>query len=327
MKSIDKQLLRLALAVESQLQNPTQTERRIELPARSWDSCLKLVRQARRAHVRGWTLAENELLIELRHALDDLRGELGSIHGLLPSIIRPGRSVKAADVYSELEALGEEFEHLDFNLSERWISVTTEPISLESVNLGAFEIRLDLNRLTYTDSAYRVLAVDPHPAESRSNVTHPHVMDDLLCEGDGRHAIRAALSQGRLLDFFLLVRGVLRTYNPESPFVELALWRGQVCTECGSTTCEEDCYSCERCTELICIDCEFSCSECHSSTCSGCTSTCVSCDATFCSPCISRCRDCGQPTCTACLTNERCKSCYENSVEHEESLAETSSTI
>ena len=49
-------------------------------------------------------------------------------------------------------------------------------------------------------------------------------MDERLCEGDGRSAIRQALAQGRLLDFFMLVAGGLRTYNAESPFVALEIW-------------------------------------------------------------------------------------------------------
>jgi hypothetical protein len=50
--------------------------------------------------------------------------------------------------------------------------------------------------MTSGEPAYRVIAKDAHPAESRENVTHPHVMDEVLCEGDGKHGIRRALSEG-----------------------------------------------------------------------------------------------------------------------------------
>src|SRR4029078_3338290 len=99
------------------------------------------------------------------------------------------------------------------------LSVITEAILLDGVYLGPFEIQLNWSRAPDSDRiCYRVMAEDPHPAESRDNVTHPHVMDELLCEGDGKHAIRLALSEGRLLDFFTLVAGLLRTHQPESPF-------------------------------------------------------------------------------------------------------------
>ena len=37
---------------------------------------------------------------------------------------------------------------------------------------------------------------------------------------------------------------VLRTYNPESPFVELALWNGSSCSDCGAGVDEDHSYSC-----------------------------------------------------------------------------------
>jgi hypothetical protein len=89
-------------------------------------------------------------------------------------------------------------------------------------------------------AALRVIAKDPPPCESRENVTHPHVMDETLCEGHGRHAIRQAIAQGRLLDFFTLVANGLRTYNEESPFVALELWYGAACSDCGAVVDDED---------------------------------------------------------------------------------------
>ena len=129
---------------------------------------------------------------------------------------------------------------LDYDCRGRRLSVVTEPIVLAGVYLGPFEIRLQWARPTRGDMpAYRVIAKDPHPAEGRDNVTHPHVMDEILCEGEGRHAVRQALKQGRLLDFFTLVAGILRTYNPESPFVELVLWHGGSCSDCGAGVNED----------------------------------------------------------------------------------------
>ena len=44
-------------------------------------------------------------------------------------------------------------------------ALTTEPIELAGVELGPFEIRLEWTT-TGDEPAYRVIAKDPHPAES-----------------------------------------------------------------------------------------------------------------------------------------------------------------
>ncbi len=44
----------------------------------------------------------------------------------------------------------------------------------------------------------------------------------------------AALTEGRLLDFFMIVRQVLQTYSPDSPYVSLDDWYGRQCSDCDS---------------------------------------------------------------------------------------------
>src|SRR5690606_20967014 len=103
------------------------------------------------------------------------------------------------------------------------LSVTTEPITLEGVYLGPFRIELDVDDLAAGECAdYRVIALEPNPAASNCDVTHPHIQDEQLCEGEGRPLIRRALGEGRILDFFEFVASVLRAYNPESPYVSLS---------------------------------------------------------------------------------------------------------
>jgi putative hydrolase of the HAD superfamily len=204
----------------------------MELPVNTWEACLRIARQIRRAELRNWQLAVAELSTDLRHSLASFESQVADILRELPSPTVMGKIVTTNDIYKDLVALGEEFEETNYDHNGCWLSVTTEPLELEGVFLGPFEIRLDWRR---GQNSYRVIATDPHPSESRENVTHPHVMDDLLCEGEGKLAIRQALAQGRLLDFFTLVAGILRNYNPESPFVELALWYGQS-TELGVPT-------------------------------------------------------------------------------------------
>ena len=104
---------------------------------------------------------------------------------------------------------------MEIDFEEHEIAVTTEPITLEGIFLGPFEIRLDWERLG-NSLPYRIKALDPHPAAANEDVTHPHVQNEQLCEGDGRVGHPQRLREGRLGDFFLLVAQVLRTYGKGS---------------------------------------------------------------------------------------------------------------
>ena len=64
----------------------------------------------------------------------------------LPRSTATARSATAHDIYQDLVALRQEFEELDYDLRERRLSVVTEPIVLEGVYLGPFEIRLQWAR-------------------------------------------------------------------------------------------------------------------------------------------------------------------------------------
>jgi hypothetical protein len=322
MPRIDKKLLRLAMAVGAQF--GSRHDPLLELPQNAWDRCAQLVRQIRRAQLRGWNLAAQELRTDLRYTLAAIQGELTALHSRLPAAIRPDPVTSAHDIYRDLVALQQEFECVDFDCRASWLSVTTEPIELQGIYLGPFEVRLDVRRIQAVDSSpYRVIATDPHPAESRDNVTHPHVMDQVLCEGDGRQAIRQALAQGRLLDFFTLIAGVMRNYNPESPFVELALWHGHACSDCGSSISDDDSYSCHRCGESVCGECEICCTRCENSCCSSCAANCPGCESLHCQRCLIKCAACRASTCPNCLDDdERCPNCHEEDEEQLESVAE-----
>ena len=65
------------------------------------------------------------------------------------------------------------------------LEVFTDPIVLEETFLGDFEIRLEIEKLAELrdSSAFQIIAVDPHPAATNDNVTHPHVSEEYLCAG------------------------------------------------------------------------------------------------------------------------------------------------
>ena len=94
---------------------------------------------------------------------------------------------KPSDIFAELSQIDDELGEYQFDLKERTISVLTDPISMDGIPFGSFEIKLFLNELSkvYTESPYKVIALEPNPAGGDSNVTHPHVSSERLCEGDG----------------------------------------------------------------------------------------------------------------------------------------------
>jgi hypothetical protein len=312
MSKINKTLLMLASVIAGRLAARQNSEPLLVLPEHSWQLCEALVRQIRRARLRGWHLAARVLSMDLRHSLGGLQSEVTTLQGRLPGALEAATPPRAHDIYRDLVSLRDDFPSMDH--CQNYLSVTTEAITLQGLYLGPFEIRLDLRQLGLENAAsFRVIATDPHPAESRENVTHPHVMDEILCEGEGRQAIRAALAQGRLLDFFTLVASVLRHYNPESPFVELELWYGQSCSDCGGLVGEDDLYSCRRCGESVCGECEVVCCDCEESCCNSCSSVCPHCDSAYCASCLTRCDTCRMSVCPNCLDElERCPNCHED---------------
>src|SRR5678815_5899637 len=101
--------------------------------------------------------------------------------------------------------------------------------------------RLYLDRMAeHADaSALDIVAIDPNPAATSEDTTHPHVRDHQLCAGDATVPIKAALREGRICDAFLAVNAVLHHYNPGSAYVSLDEWSGTPCADCGRITDEE----------------------------------------------------------------------------------------
>jgi hypothetical protein len=317
--------MKLAVAIRAQLAAWHSDGPPIRLPTDTWEKCARLERQVRRAAERGWRLAQTALQRELRQSMSSVQQDLTSLSQALV-LATTGRDLPPAmEIYEDLEALGREFEELDFDLSTGMLSVTTAPIVLEGVYLGPFEIRWRWDS-TIGNSDYRVIAKDPHPAQSRENVTHPHILDEVLCEGDGHRAIRQALAQGRLFDFFALVLSILKTYNSESPFVELALWQGVHCSDCGALVDDDDCVACHRCASHLCDECGTMCRGCEDYYCTDCHRSCPACDEPYCSRCLTNCHHCEEPTCANCLNSQQICSRCEPEEDSQVEPAETDRT-
>ena len=212
------------------------------------------------------------------------------------------------EIYDDLAALQEEFEEVDCDFDAGTISVTTESITLHDIYLGPFQIRLDWRDLAGR-SPYRVIALDPRPAAINEAVTHPHVQDERLCEGDGREAIEIALAQGRLGDFFLIVYQLLRTYAQGQAYVELSRWAGASCSGCGVQVDDDGGYYCDRCDAELCGECSTSCERCGSGFCSECIKACEACRQSYCESCLTACSGCAAKCCDGCLDQRLCSAC------------------
>ena len=267
---------------------------------------------------RGWEAAAATLSDRIAQGLHSLPYQASQVEQAVEACKLPDPAVR--EVLADLQQADEEFEDLRFDYDGKELVVTTEPIEMEDVYLGPFEIRLRVSAIGNVRRAtlvYRIVALEPRPATSNSSVTHPHVSDGRLCEGDAGAAITAALSHGRVCDFFQLVHAVLTTYNPNSPYVSLANWSGSPCYDCDCTVGQNDVYWCHACENDFCDDCISCCSRCEDSICLACLEACTVCGERVCPSCRTNCPDCGRMLCQSCLEDGQCP-CIEEHPENEE---------
>lgn len=274
---------------------------------------------------RGWHVAAQFQAERIHGFSNDLLSTANTLNELAQAL-STGPSVQAQppsvrDILSDLQQLETEFDHVEIDYRQRTIAVRTEPINLEGRYLGPFEIVLKLADLAHArrGAIYKVVAIDPHPANTNDAVTHPHVRNEELCEGEATNPLRHALESGRILDFFILVRSVLQTYNSGSPYVSLDDWEGIACHDCGYVASDDDRSYCEGCSHDFCNDCMSYCRSCDTSRCQSCLETCPACDSSTCGRCLLECEECGESVCKSCLENNVCPDCREKAEEPDES--------
>lgn len=255
----DKELVRVAAAIENALRQLRKSRyARCAAQLSLFTGTIRnLIGDSRRlatAVSRDWFAAAEHSCKAVNRQLGEIPFLASNIQSLLDRRHRemPTLSAIAADLW----ALQQEFDDVAFNGEENALCVVTESITLEDIYLGRFRIALYLDSLSelYQKVPYYVTAIDPHPAATDDAITHPHVSHDVVCEGDGATTIKAALETGRLVDFFTMVRSILTTYNPDSPYVPLTDWHGISCYECGYVMDGEYSYSCTSCDNAVCCE-------------------------------------------------------------------------
>jgi len=315
-----QQTLRLALAIHGHLrQQQGNNIPSAELPESVWLTCKTIQRRLRRALAQDWQLAARRLDRDFNAQLNSLLDQIRQI--VNDRSTRPAKHIPTVhDIHQDILSLKAEFEAVTWDIRQRTLSVTTADVVLRNIDLGRFEIELDWRELPDA-SAFRVIALDPNPADSNDQVTHPHVESESLCVGDARLSLQHALEQGRIADFFLIVNSVLLTYNSGSPYVSLAEWHGVRCSDCGDSVGSEDCFTCGKCEDSLCESCYRYCEPCSGHFCCTCVATCDACDEDLCRDCQQSCKSCKATFCPSCLEENLCDTCQQEFAETEADTA------
>ena len=320
----DKEVVRVAGAIQNALEQLgkdryTRFAAQLSLFAGTMQKLIQDSRKLATGLSRGWFAAAEHSCKTINRQLGEIPFLVSNLQSLLDRRRRDVPSLSA--IAAELWALQQEFDDVEFNGEQNALCVVTEPITLEDIYLGRFRIALSLGsvRELYQKTPYFVMAVDPHPAATDDAVTHPHVSNDVVCEGDGAAAIKAALETGRLTDFFTMVRSILTTYNPDSPYVALSDWEGVLCYECGYVMDSESSYYCTYCENAICDECSAVCASCGEAVCKSCAGACEICESSLCPQCAKKkCSECESVCCESCLEDGLCPDCKEERDNHEE---------
>ena len=246
--------------------------RQIEQMRAYWQGLDDLLRRHRKAQDRGWNLAAQQVR---REAIEQIRQMQEAANLALQAERRIGQAQETPSlgcIAAELLQLFAEFDEVDILPKPDLIVVQTEPIELEGLALGSFAIELHLDKLSQSPdvACFTCVALEPNPPTSNEDVTHPHVKNEELCAGDATVPIAKALRQGRINDAFCLVRSVLSTYNPTSPYVSIDGWDGRRCADCDCVTDSDYLQFCEDCEKDYCSDCISSCDVCHTGSCRQC---------------------------------------------------------
>jgi len=328
----DKELLRVAGDIHEallKLRKSRYLERlqQLSLLASKLQEVVRDSRKLGLALARDWLAAADRCCKSASRQIENLPYAISRAQTFLDRRERDMPTLSG--ILEELKAVEAQFGDLELDAEEYTLSVITEPIVLEDVYLGPFRIALYLGRLheMYHRAAYFIVALEPHPAATDEAVTHPHVSNEVLCEGDGGAAIKAALEEGRLFDFYEMVCSILATYNLDSPYVPLCDWYGTPCYECGYVMDDESSYCCSYCENAVCDQCTHICTTCSEIICGSCVQKCEICEQSLCPTCAkSKCSECASVCCGSCLNDYLCVNCQDKETEDEGQESETNET-
>jgi hypothetical protein len=220
-------------------------------------------------------------------------------------------SVSAELIYQELAGIDAECKELEFRSGV--LTLHTIPIACSGIELGRFEVKLDV-----ADQFYNIDAVwSTRPDEyQRAHRVHPHVNEHKLCAGAGAVVISEALKSGRFYDFVQVVQGVLSVHNPESDYHSLEAMSLNECYECGGLY--DRARRCCVSGELLCRHCGTRCGSCDYRVATNFAETCSGCHSSFCNNCLATCEACDKKFCSNCKPEDLCDECKAEQDESDE---------
>ncbi|TWU33210.1 hypothetical protein [Novipirellula artificiosorum] len=317
---------RAATAIHAMIASPQNRPDRVSIDPQLLTRITSLEQRKQTAERLHWQSASLQLDQQLIQSVRALVNQATLKIDRLESEPNLPQVCSVREILDDLTGLEADFGVVNIDRKNATVSVVTDEIVLDGVSLGPFEIQLQWRYLG-NSNCYSVIARDPNPASICESNTHPHVQDDRLCEGEGHSAIKRALSEGRVHDFFVIVRQILHNYNPASAYVTLDDWEGVECRDCGSTINKDGASECSDCHCDLCNECSTSCDDCGEPLCDDCRRPCKSCDNDYCRCCLTRCSGCGESVCQGCLNKgERCDDCLEKK-EQEEAGVESSTPV
>ena len=121
---------------------------------------------------KGWFGAAEKIKTRVNRNLNDFSYKLQQFKNMADS--DETKLPKLAVIFADLMQIEDEFGELNFDLKAKTVSVITDPITLDDISFGSFEIRLFIDQMTklYSESPYKIIALEPNPAATDENVTH-----------------------------------------------------------------------------------------------------------------------------------------------------------
>ncbi|RLF68220.1 MAG: hypothetical protein DRN26_00145 [Thermoplasmata archaeon] len=140
------------------------------------------------------------------------------------------------------------------------------------VDLGKFYLHIGFSRDPgRSSSQVTAAAATPKYASGRHRgFYHPHVSTDgRICLGDAARIIRDKLNNAELYEIVAILDSLLRTYNKESPYVQLVHWHTIQCPVCKELVDRKQTSKCSYCHSPMCKSCaeESTCSVCGKTIC------------------------------------------------------------
>jgi hypothetical protein len=158
-----KSLLRAAERIFSHLQRLRAAPVLVELPETHWTECQSLIHKIHHSRIHSWNHAAALLEDRLERALSRCLERLQETSRHVSSSGRQSPPQTAREIFRDLVALSDEFESVTIDVPNQTLSVMTEPIVLEEIGLGRFEIGLHWDRIGEC-RPYEVVALEPNRA-------------------------------------------------------------------------------------------------------------------------------------------------------------------